>query len=61
MTDAGREGQTGENADRVAESRRPTWALRWGKRAGVIAFMFFFVKGLAWLVVPVALAAWWSQ
>lgn len=34
---------------------------RWGKRAGIFAFMFFFIKGLAWLVVPVALATWWAK
>lgn len=31
-------------------------AATWGKRLGVIAFMFFLIKGLAWLVVPAALA-----
>ncbi|MBX3390621.1 MAG: hypothetical protein KF691_14330 [Phycisphaeraceae bacterium] len=40
---------------------KSAWVARWGKRAGVVAFTFFLVKGLAWLVVPVALAAWWSQ
>jgi len=40
---------------------RPAWIARWGKRAGVIAFLFFFIKGLAWLAVPVALATWWAQ
>ncbi|MBS0189907.1 MAG: hypothetical protein U0573_00125 [Phycisphaerales bacterium] len=45
-----------------ASTTQPTtWLSRWGKRAGLLAFLFFFVKGLAWLVVPAALAAWWTQ
>jgi hypothetical protein len=44
-----------------AIKQQPAWIARWGKRAGVIAFLFFFIKGLAWLVVPVALATWWAQ
>jgi|GEM_PF-1676826 len=32
-------------------------ASRWGKRLGVAAFLFFLIKGLAWLVVPAAVAA----
>ncbi len=31
---------------------------RWGKRAGVAAFLFFFFKGLAWLIVPALIAVW---
>jgi hypothetical protein len=31
-------------------------AARWGARLGTFAFVFFLVKGLAWLVVPAALA-----
>lgn len=50
-------GQSG----RGSGTARPAWVARWGKRAGIIAFMFFFIKGLAWLVVPVALATWWAQ
>lgn len=30
---------------------------RWGTRAGVAVFAFFLIKGLAWLVVPAAIAA----
>lgn len=44
-----------------AQAKRPAWVARWGKRAGTIAFLFFFIKGLAWLVVPVALATWWAK
>lgn len=29
----------------------------WGGRVGVIAFAFFFIKGLVWLIVPAAVAA----
>jgi len=47
--------------NQVSDAKRPAWLARWGKRAGVIAFLFFFIKGLAWLVVPVALATWWAQ
>lgn len=32
-------------------------AKRWGTRAGVAVFAFFLIKGLAWLVVPAAIAA----
>lgn len=32
-------------------------AKRWGTRAGVAVFAFFLIKGLAWLVVPAAVAA----
>lgn len=35
----------------------PIAAARWGKRLGVAAFLFFLVKGLAWLIVPAAVAA----
>ncbi|MGH7244078.1 MAG: alanyl-tRNA synthetase [Phycisphaerales bacterium] len=43
------------------DAKQPAWIARWGKRAGVIAFLFFLIKGLAWLLVPVALATWWAQ
>lgn len=33
-------------------------AARWGKRLGVVAFMFFLLKGLAWLIVPAVIAIW---
>jgi hypothetical protein len=29
-------------------------ARKWGKRAGIAAFLFFFLKGLVWLGVAVA-------
>jgi hypothetical protein len=30
----------------------------WMKRLGVAGFLFFLLKGLAWLVVPAAIVAW---
>jgi len=27
-------------------------ALKWTKRFGLAAFLFFLIKGLAWLIVP---------
>jgi hypothetical protein len=32
--------------------RRKCPALRWTKRFGVAAFLFFLIKGLLWLIVP---------
>lgn len=29
---------------------------RWTKRFGAFAFFFFLIKGLAWLIVPAAVA-----
>lgn len=34
---------------------------RWGKRLGIVAFLFFLIKGLAWLVVPAAAAYFASR
>jgi len=28
----------------------------WAKRLGVWAFLFFFIKGLLWLIVPAVIA-----
>jgi hypothetical protein len=36
----------------------PSRTLRWGRRLGMAAFLFFFIKGLAWLIVPALIAAW---
>lgn len=30
---------------------------RWRRHAGIAVFLFFLIKGLAWLLVPAALAA----
>jgi hypothetical protein len=35
--------------------RHPT---SWLKRIGVAAFLFFFIKGLLWLMVPAAIFIW---
>jgi hypothetical protein len=42
-----------------ADARRS----RFAKRAGVWVFLFFLVKGLAWLVIPgsAAVAAWFAR
>lgn len=33
---------------------------RWARRAGAAGFLFFLIKGLAWLAVAGAAgAAWW--
>lgn len=29
---------------------------KWGRRLGAAAFLFFLIKGLAWLVVPALVA-----
>ncbi len=34
----------------------PKAGFKWGKRLGAAAFMFFLIKGLAWLIVPAAVA-----
>ncbi len=31
----------------------------WVKRFGVAGFLFFFIKGLLWLIVP-SLILWWG-
>jgi len=36
------------------ENKRTCPARKWTKRAGIIAFLFFLGKGLAWLGVVVA-------
>lgn len=34
----------------------PTGWRKWIARFGVLGFAFFFIKGMAWLIVPAALA-----
>ncbi len=34
----------------------PPAGRRWIARLGVLGFAFFFIKGMAWLIVPAALA-----
>ena len=39
----------------------PRAAARWGRRLGIAAFLFFLIKGLAWLVVPAAITYFASR
>ena len=39
-------------------SVRGETAKKWGKRAGIVAFLIFLAKGLMWLAVLVG--AWWA-
>ncbi|MFM9995779.1 MAG: hypothetical protein ACKVU4_08265 [Phycisphaerales bacterium] len=41
-------------ADAPAPARCPV--PKWGRRLGAAAFLFFLIKGLAWLVVPALIA-----
>lgn len=34
----------------------PAAGARWSRRLGAAAFIFFLVKGLAWLIVPAVVA-----
>ncbi|MGP1309701.1 MAG: hypothetical protein ACTS27_05835, partial [Phycisphaerales bacterium] len=43
--------------DDLSEPRRGR-AARWVARFGVAGFLFFLIKGLAWLIVPAAIAAY---
>jgi hypothetical protein len=38
------------------ESAKQKSALKWTKRFGLAAFLFFLVKGLLWLIVPAVIA-----
>lgn len=46
---------------RAPSADRGKAASRWGKRLGVIAFLFFLIKGLAWLAVPAGIAYFASR
>lgn len=35
-------------------------AVKWTKRFGLAAFLFFLVKGLLWLIIPAAVVAYYS-
>jgi hypothetical protein len=39
--------------------KRKCPAVRWTKRFGLAAFLFFLIKGLLWLILP-ALAAYYA-
>jgi len=48
-------GAVGDSPAAAAKCPIPWW-----KRLTLITFLFFLVKGLAWLVVP-ALIIWWRS
>jgi hypothetical protein len=37
-------------------SRQVSGAERWTKRVGVVAFLFFLIKGILWLILPAIVA-----
>lgn len=43
---------------RAAGAKNRSRAARWVARFGVAGFLFFLIKGLAWLIVPAAIAAY---
>ena len=62
--EAGRSNADAPPAQAEARQHEPGTkcpAKRWGTRAGVAVFAFFLIKGLAWLVVPAAIAAFAIQ
>ncbi len=42
----------------VPESAAAKCPIPWWKRLTLLTFMFFLIKGLAWLIVP-AVIVWW--
>ena len=38
------------------EPAKQNSALKWTKRFGLAAFLFFLIKGLLWLIVPAVIA-----
>jgi len=36
--------------------RQTSPTMKWTKRVGVVAFLFFLIKGLLWLVIPAMIA-----
>jgi len=38
--------------EQLEPRKRKCPAVRWTKRFGVAAFLFFLIKGLLWLIVP---------
>lgn len=52
---AARAGGAGVGMDKRCE---PVQSAKWARRLGLAAFLFFLIKGLAWLAVPAVLAAW---
>ncbi len=51
--------ESDENASAGPVSRpEPTGWRSWLRRFGVLGFLFFFIKGLLWLTVPLVLVLW---
>jgi len=42
------------------DTSKPTWADRF-KKMGIVAFLFFFIKGLVWLAIFFGLGKWLKQ
>lgn len=47
-----------ENAENNKEQKKSR-VITWVKRLGIAGFLFFFIKGLLWLIVP-AVLIWWG-
>jgi len=43
---------------RLIARKEPGGRRRWGGRFGAAAFLFFLIKGLLWLLLPLAIAFW---
>ena len=43
----------------IADTTQKSSPVKWIKRFGVAGFLFFFIKGLLWLIIP-ALAAYFA-
>lgn len=53
-----RSSQSPEHPLEAAPAAKRGRVARWVARFGVAGFLFFLIKGLAWLIVPAALAAY---
>jgi len=49
--------KTEQNLEEKTEASKASRFARFGKYAGIAAFMFFFIKGMVWLVIG-GLALW---
>lgn len=47
-----------EQPSEPAPAAKKSRVARWIARFGVAGFLFFLIKGLAWLIVPAAIAAY---
>ena len=46
--------------DTMEQAAARRGAVAWLKRLGVAGFLFFFIKGMLWLIVPAAIV-WWRS